>query len=135
PGELATDLAPTAANALDLHLIVARGLVAHPRDHRRTGTLFDRNVLCACDGAAADRCRVGGDESGKRTREVIPARREAQERVHLVLEFQRVRSMTSLAARDIGLALLGIRLGRALRVERSPRGLDVLSRRPQALRE
>jgi hypothetical protein len=57
----AAHFAPFAFNSGDLHLIIERGLMTHPRDHRRLSSLLNGNALSSRDGSAADRSCVSGD--------------------------------------------------------------------------
>ena len=61
-GKLLPGAAALALHASDLHVVVARGLMAQPRDGRGFDALLEGNALRASDGAAADGRGVLGDE-------------------------------------------------------------------------
>ncbi len=65
-GEEASDLAATALDEGDVHLIVAGRLMTEPRDGGGFGPLWDGNALGAGDRAAAYGGGVRSDKIGEK---------------------------------------------------------------------
>jgi len=71
-GEIGAHLPTGAFHARDAHVVVFRGLVAHPRDDRVLRALLDGDALGSGDRPAANGRRVGGDRRGERGLELGP---------------------------------------------------------------
>lgn len=128
--QLPAHLTPGALDPGDAHVVVARGLMSHPRDDGGLGAALQGDALGAGHGAAAYGGGVGGDEHCHALGVRQPRRGEGEEAQHGVGEVDLVGLLLAGAALASGGQLLLVGGGGALGVEGGAGVEDVRFRRP-----
>jgi len=131
--KLPTHFAAHALHARNIHIIVGRGLMPHPGDGRRLGTINERDAFRPRHSATADRGCVVGNTGGQFFGKGRMAMMETEKIEHGFTEIPGIVLLLSRAPLTGGFEFALIRRIRAFRLKFQPQRFNTRRRRPDAV--